>query len=478
MSFLRNCEAILISRFSFPFSNTLFNRRGILRKYKSLIRTCRLSSDELSSIQFDLLKQLLQHAHNHVPYYTRLFEKIDFDPNDFKQLEDIRHIPPLTKEDLIDNRLDLVDTRWRAAAEEASASQRTPGQPLPFALFRGKKLIRNTTSGSTGQPSAFYETGSITAANWANELRLRDWYGIAPGTREVRMARISIDQMQNSRTIAMRRFLWNQWQLPGVRLTEEDFAFTVEKISKFQPRVILGNTYSLMGLAEYLQSTTSDRLSVNPDLIISWAGPLYDHERVVLENVFQCPSTNIYGTREIGHIASQCQHRTMHIHQEDVYLESSHDDSDTTTPGELLATTLVPTPMPFIRYITGDLGILADSECPCGVNLKVIKELTGRVSEIFTTTDGQKIPPGFWCQVFMDVKQDAAIRQFQVVYQPNDRACIRIVKGPTYNEDIESFLKSRIRKDLGSKIQPNFEYLESIPLHPSGKCPIVLNETV
>ncbi|MBL4575425.1 MAG: phenylacetate--CoA ligase family protein [Opitutaceae bacterium] len=478
MSFLKTCEETVIGRFLFPFSNTLFNRRGILKRYRDLKRTSDCSSDELHSIQLGLLKEVLKTANEYVPYYTRLFKKIDFEPRDFKEFEDLQLIPPLTREDLIDNRLDLVDTRWRAAAEKANTSNGAPGEPHPLALFRGKQLIRNSSSGSTGQPTIFYETGSITASNWANELRLRSWFNIQPGAREVRIARMSINDFRKSKVIPIRRRLWNQLQLPGASMTDEDYAFTAKEVSGFKPRVLWSNTYSLVGLAEYIKAHPKAYQPLRPELIITWAAPLYDHERVILENVFRCPVSNIYGLREVGHIASQSEHGSMHIHQESVYLESLHNNSSiaTNTPSELLATTLVPTPMPFIRYHTGDVGTFSDSECACGMKLKTLKELTGRTGEIFRTDDGRMIPAGLWCHLFMDAKLDSAVRRFQIVYRPENQIVIRIVKGTTYNEGTEPHLKATIQQNIGSTIKLKFEYLETIPAQPSGKRPIILNE--
>lgn len=446
-----------------------------MKQYRSLKRSQFASRDELRTLQFQKVERALEHADEHIPYYQKLFKQIGFDPRDFKQLDDLRHIPPLTRNDLIEHRHELVDARWQSAIEKADNSSLGPGAPLPFAIFRGKPLVRNRSSGSTGAPTIFYENGSISAASWATELLLRDWFGIPPGAREARIARVSIDYVTKTKSVALRRLLWNQLALPGSSLTEEDFAFAAKAIFRFRPRVIWGGTPPLVGLSDFLKSHPGLFPEPGPDLLITWSTPLYEHEQATLTEAFQCPVSNIYGCREVGHIAAMCEAGSMHINQEAAYLEEESPHSD--EPSELLATTLTPTPMPFIRYRMGDLGRLTDSSCSCGKNLQVLEEITGRTSEVFTNSEGRMIAPGFWCHTFEDIKLGNSVKRFQIVYRPNKRILIRIVRGESYTSDTESHLKTSIIANLFPGAMIDFEYPNDIHPTVSGKYQMVVNET-
>ncbi len=477
MSAWRKLEAGIIGNILFPLSNSVFNRRGILNSYRQFIRNDFTDPESLKQIQFARLRTVIGYANQHVPYYRRLFKNIGLEPLDIQSPEDIRSIPPLSRQDLVDHRLDLIDERWRQAAEKAEKDDRPPGEPLPFARFRSKghQLIRNRSSGSTGAPTVFYENGSITASNWANELRLRQWFGIKPGEREARMARVSAEYLRNSKVVVMRRWLWNQLALPGVSLTEEDHAFSAGELRKFEPKVLWGFTSALTGFAEYIKNHPEAAPKNGPNLLITWAAPLYDHERAILEEVFRCSVTNIYGTRELGHIAGRCELGNLHLNQESIYLEAE-DSSKDSGPSELLATTLMPTPMPFIRYRTGDLGKISSDRCECGRTLEMIGEFTGRTGETFTTSDGRLIAPNFWCRTFMDTSLGEAINRFQVVYRPNDVIVIRLVKGPDFGPHIEKRLNSSIITNLFSSAKLVFEYPDEIAPQLSGKYQMVVNE--
>ena len=363
------------------------------------------------------------------------------------------------------------------SALKADNSKEVPGEPIFFAKFKKNKLIRNTSSGSTGYPTTFYEDGSVTAMNWSHELRLKKWYGIDPGEREARLVRMSTDYMPNSKIIKMRKLLWNQLLLPGVNLKEKDYKIIYEQIVKFQPKVLWGFTSALTGFAEFLRSENISVRNLQIKLIITWAAPLYPHERDILEKVFECSVTNIYGTRELGHIAQFCQHDKLHINQENYIVETKKNgNSKISSKGELLVTSLIDSPMPFIRYRTGDIGSVKYIKCECGKTLQTINEFIGRTGEIYTTKDGRMISPNFWCRTFMEPKRAGSIKRFQVIYKKNGTLNIKMVKNNNYSKIIEDDLKKYLIDNFDNSLPFNFEYVSDIKSMVSGKYQMVIKE--
>ena len=276
----------------------------------------------------------------------------------------------------------------------------------------------------------------------------------------------------------MRKQLWHQLILPGVNLAEDDYARSLRQLEEFQPRILWGFTSALVGLAQYLRNHPRNASPFQPNLLINWAAPLYDHEEKILREVFQCSVTNIYGTREVGHIAALCPHGALHINQENLFVETQApaNEQSTSGPGEILVTTLEPSPMPFIRYRMGDLGELAPSQCPCGRTLQVIKNLLGRTGEIFTTRDGRMISPNFWCRTFMDSQRSKAVERFQVIYTKDGNIRIRLVKKESYSDQIENDFKQYLKDNFHSDVQFTFEYVPTIEPQISGKYQMVINE--
>jgi phenylacetate-CoA ligase len=479
MAVIERAEQLLIGRVTFPFTNYLLNRRGILARYDELRRSEHDSPERQQELQLRKLKRLISFAYERVPFYTERFRAIGLLPGDIASLDDLKRIPPLGRQDVIDHRNALVDRMLEGSRDRADRSPRGPGEPIPFAPFRHDRLVRNTSSGSTGAPTVFYEDGSRTALNWVHELRLKSWFGNPPGAREARMVRLSTEYLPKSRVLRLRNRLWNQLILPGVNLTDTDYAVCVEKLDRFRPRTLWGFTSALAGFADYLHRNGIDPAPWGIGVVVGWAAPVYDHERRILAEVFRCPVSNIYGAREVGHVAGQCPAGSDHINQE--YLLAERDEEadaaaqgDRET-GEILVTTLDISPMPFIRYRMGDIGRVAPSTCGCGRTLPVLQEFLGRTGEIYRTRDGRMISPNFWCRTFMNVRLAGAIRRFQVVYLNDHAMRIKIVRNDSYTEATERVLSDHLRKNFPPDMEVSFEYVPEIPPQISGKYQMVVN---
>jgi phenylacetate-CoA ligase len=468
----------MVARVTFPATNFLMNRRGIVGTYAELRKSERESPEQLEQLQLARFQKQVEYAGRHVPWYRRKFAELGLAPRDIRTLDDARRIPPLTREDVIAHYREMVDERLQGGIERAESSRRDAGQPIPFACFRPHRLVRNNSSGSTGAPTVFFEDGSVTALNWALEMRLKSWFGVRPGAREARMVRLSTAYVARSPANVWRRHLWHQLVLPGVNLRDPDYAVCVRELERYRPLVIWGFTGALTGLADYIRRRGA-MLSFRPRMTIGWAAPVYEHEEELLADVFGCPATNIYGSREIGHIALRCPNRQFHVNQEYMLLETADPLEAVDYPegaGELLATTLVPTPMPFIRYRMGDIGRLAPSECACGGTLQVLEELVGRTGEIFTTRDGRMIPPNFWCRLFMGREIPGAVMRFQVMYTKDANIQVRIARGPRFNEETETYLNRAMRDNFAPATGWRIEYVDRIEPAISGKYRMVYRE--
>jgi phenylacetate-CoA ligase len=237
-----------------------------------------------------------------------------------------------------------------------------------------------------------------------------------------------------------------------------------------------GFTSALAGLADYVRRSGEDVRLCSPELAIGWAAPVYEHEEKILKEVFNCAVTNIYGAREVGHIAGLCPEHTWHINQENVLVECNDNDPGAEA-GEILVTSLNLSPMPFIRYRLGDLGRPATSDCACGRKLQVLKDFLGRTGEIFVTKDGRMIAPNFWCRFFMVDGQSKFVDRFQVIYQQRDLITIRIVKKPGFSDATEGDMRRILNKNFTSDTRFSFEYVPRIEPQISGKYQMVVNET-
>ena len=480
MNLPEKVDEFLVGQIAFPATNYFLNRKGILGQYRKFLRTERLPQEALRDFQFVRLSAAIRHAYEHCPFYTKRFKDAGITPDDIRSLEDFRLLPPLDRRDVVKDRLDLVDVRYREAALAADNAPQTPALNLSPARFRGRQLVRNNTSGSSGTPTIFYEDGSTSAMNWVHEQRLKSWYGIAPGAKEARMKLNTKQYRTPGIRASLREHLWNQIMLPGYFLSDAEHAFALQRIRKFRPRVLWGPTPALTGLAAYIQRSNQEIGPCRPRLVISWAAPLYEHEKKLLGEVFRCPVSNIYGTREVGHVAMMCPQGSLHINQESHLVEIESDGEDSGAGrGRILVTPLFPSPMPFLRYRLGDLVDLSGSTertCPCGRSLTVIKEIMGRTGDVFYTEDGHALLPNFWCHIAAGNRTNRDIEKYQIVYRRPDLIRIRIVPRLSYSLETEAELRSFLEKHFSRNMHFEFEYVTEILPQASGKTPFVVNE--
>jgi phenylacetate-CoA ligase len=300
---------------------------------------------------------------------------------------------------------------------------------------------------------------------------------------EARFSRIASQFLPNTAVLKWRWRLWHHLVLPGNNLSDADHEYSWRQLQAFRPRVLFGVTSALTGLANFLEqrNLTSEMYPI--DLVITWAGPAYEHDIQKLERIFQAPVSNIYSSRELGHIACRCPAGRLHVNEENYLVEIEPlrpEESGTSTsgpPGEILVTPLFPLPMPFIRYRTGDIGQWSLSECPCGRKQRVMDNLLGRSREVFCTEDGRMIAPNFWCHVFMQPEVCDGLEDFQVVLRASGAIRFRIVRTVHYTDGTERIIRDFVRNNLSPKIPLEFEYVSGIEPHPSGKFQMVVAES-
>jgi len=463
----------------FYISNFLLNRRNVSSTYKYLLNSQWLSRDELSSLQLKKLKNIISHADTFIPFYKERFKKIGLNPGDIKTFDDFKLIPPLKRQEIIDNHNEMLDVRFLESLKKINPEKQAPGKPRSFQFLSKHKLIMNTSSGSTGAPTVFYEDGTQTGLNWASELRTKSWFGVEPGSKEVRFLRSTHEELSKSLVATLRKTIWNQLLLPGVNLNEEVHSASYKKIQEFKPDVFWGFTSAISELGKYMIENNLDIGDASPKVALTWAAPLYDFEEERIKTAFNCKVTNIYGTREVGHIASRCPEGSMHTNQELIYVETNPSETtENETEGleEILCTPLEIVPMPFIRFETGDVGKLTEDSCSCGRHLQILSNLLGRTGEIIFDKDGQMVSPNVWCRFFMEGKLASRINRFQIRYMKNKDIEMKIEKGKNFSDDTNDLIEKKFYSQFSNENKLIINYVNKIEPTKSGKYKMIINE--
>jgi phenylacetate-CoA ligase len=325
------------------------------------------------------------------------------------------------------------------------------------------------TSGSTGTPLTLWQSHE-TVRHWYAlfEARWRRWYGLS---RADRWAIIGGQSVTPARQTTPPYWVWNgglkQLYLSAYHLSPEAAKDYIRALRDYGVTYVLGYASALSALA---------RFALDQDLhvpclkaAISNAEPLFAHQRETIRQAFRCPVYNTYGMSEMVCAAGECQHGTMHLWPETGIWEILYDDSDRpVAPGEtgrLVATSLLNTDMPLIRYEVGDRMAMAaaDSKCACGRRLPILASVEGRKDDVILTPDGRRI--GRLDPVF---KVAFPIVESQIIQVSRRHLCVRVIPAAGFNSDTEAAIRRALRQVVGDMVI-KVERVSSIPRSANGK---------
>lgn len=204
---------------------------------------------------------------------------------------------------------------------------------------------------------------------------------------------------------------------------------------------------------------------------------LLESVRKEIEDVFECKVANQYGCIEANSIAYECPYGNMHCMEDNIYVEiideKGENISDSNLEGNIVITTLNSHVMPFIRYKTGDIGIIEnDKKCKCGNCGPVLKLTSGRVSDFAIMKDGSKVSSYVFVRAvgLVNRQYENVIRQFRVIQKDFDYFVVLFaldedVVGTVVGErEVEdSFLES-INDERLYDTEFEFEYYEELTL--------------
>lgn len=206
---------------------------------------------------------------------------------------------------------------------------------------------------------------------------------------------------------------------------------------------------------------------------------LFDNVRKEIEETFECKVANQYGCFEANSIAYECPYGNMHCMEDNVYVEvlddnnKSIENDNENTEGNIVITTLNNYAMPFVRYKTGDRGIMyKNHSCKCGNCSPILKLTSGRVTDYALMKDGSKVSSYVFVRAvdLVNRQLENVIRQFRVVQADYDyfiihleldyEAMEEIVYEDIYQEINESLVEDIFLHSLNDKrlCDLNFEF--------------------
>lgn len=331
-----------------------------------------------------------------------------------------------------------------------------------------RRMFHDHTSGTTGKPLDLWLSRETTRSLYALfEARGRLRYGVS---RHDRWAMVG---GQLVTPVSARRppfWVWNralkQLYMSSYHLAPDLIPHYLDALARYGVRNMIGYTSSLYALAQ--GALSAGRRDLLMDVVVTNAEPLFDHQRAAISEAFHCPVRETYGMAEAVAAATECERDALHLWPELGWTEVLGDGGEELCHGEtgdLVATGLLNTDMPLVRYRVGDRGSLAAPEevCACGRTLQRLASIEGRADDVLYTSDGRSV--GRLDTVF---KARLPVREAQIVQESLARVRVRFVPAEGWRESDGVDLARRLRERMG-EVEVLLEPLAEVPREPNGK---------
>jgi phenylacetate-CoA ligase len=323
-----------------------------------------LTASGILTLQQAKLRDHLDYLHTCSPFYMELFRNHGIDVSKIRTVDDLRHIPTTSKEDLQLRNMDFLCVSPREIAEYTSTSG-TLGAPVTIAL----------TAGDLNR-LAYNEYLSFTCAG--------------AGASDIFQLALTLDKQ----FMAGMAYYQGAARLKAgvVRTGPGAPSMQWETIFRLNSTTMIVVPSFILKLIEYAADHDID-LSKSPLKRAICIGENIRNDQLELNTIgkriresWDIGLFSTYASTEMQTAFTECEcGRGGHLHPE-LLIAEVVDDAGNPLPygekGELTITTLGVEGMPLLRYRTGDICTLYDEPCACGRHSLRISPILGRKKQM------------------------------------------------------------------------------------------------
>ena len=397
----------------------------------------------IRSWQTRRLRAIVRHAWDNCEGYRELYRKAGVTPDDIQDVDDLRHLPCITKQ-MLQNNLEAFS-----------------------APLRGRHYM--TTGGSTGIPFGFYVTSqnkhienAFIHASWQRT-------GWKPGCRSA---------ILRGAFVGSKAQLWaydsyrRQLKMSSYYLSPMTLPIYLDVLQRFQPETLQAYPSACLLLADLLEERG---MPVEPPFRFIMLGSenLYDWQVEKFSHVFpQARLFSWYGHAERTVLAPWCEYRrTFHcwpFYGLTEVLDEERRGVSEGEEGEIVGTSFHAMATPFIRYRTMDMAVKGPPRCPdCGRNFQILNHIMGRLQEVIVTQNGRYIS---MAAINMHSRIFDALRQFQFLQEKPGCVVFRYVaKHPPILPEEENCIRRGLQMKLGEDVELLLQPVPEVSFTPRGK---------
>ncbi len=408
----------------------------------------RFSKQQWLAWQAEQLKNLLPIYVKHVPYYRDHWTETQ----KHKALKGDLNLLPLLEKDPI-----------RANPNAFLREDMHPSRPQVF-----------FTSGSTGTPiPCYYTIPELRESMALREVRSARWAGVSFAEARATFSGRMVEPDPDSKGPFYRfNAAEKQVYLSPFHLRPDTAVFYLSAIRKHQVRWLTGYAVSYYLLAKFILDQGLE-VPAGIQAIITTSEKVTPEMRLVMEKAFQCKVYEEYSTVENVLFASECEQGRLHLSPDVAVVEILRPDGSPCLPnqaGEVVATSLMRTYQPLVRFRLGDMAMWDGEACPCGRQMPVIKEVLGRIEDVVVGADGRQMVR--FHGVFVN---QTHVREGQIIQESLDFIRVKIVPTGDFGEKDIQEIVHRVQQRLGKQVNVIVEPVVDIPRTKAGKFQSVIS---
>ena len=333
------------------------------------------STDEILSVQEELLRKHLSYCYHNSPYYSKILKGLI--SSNFT-LDDLKTLPFTDKTDFVKNNSEFLAVE-RKEITDLVFSSGTTGKPAKIMYTESdlERLAYNEKMAFTGCELSNLDTVLLTCTiDRCFVAGLAYFMGVrAIGATAVRNGLNSLESH-------------------------------IEIIKSIQPSAIIGVPSFLYRLGKYIEELGDMKLFKSVRKLICIGEPIRNADYSFSElgnNIQILWNSDLYSTYASSEIVSTfCECREGnggHLLPDLAIIEIINENGDLLPDneiGEIVVTPLQCTGMPLIRFKTGDVGFVDCSKCGCGRKTLRLGPIQGRKKQMLKVQGTSLYPQAFY----------------------------------------------------------------------------------
>ncbi len=411
------------------------------------------------------LSDLIHYAYDHVDYYHKIIDANNIDISLIKASENLSVLPILSKDKIQENSMAFVSDEY---------------QKYP----KNENIVLKRTSGSTGKYlKIFWDYKDDIKSLMPLWILRSHLYGIDP---DMKWCSFYSSMYEGNK---IKQLMPRELDMNGRHMGFSKIGLTYDKIAEVYKEIISFNPDwlllqpSIAYLMAQIVKQYNMKIPSNLKHIELSGEYLFDSYRQQIQDVFGIEPVNQYGCNEANEIAYECKCRNMHVIENNVIVEVLKDGKPVLNEeGEIYITSLKNYAMPFIRYETGDRGILkTEHNCKCGNKSPVLVILSGRSSDYITLENGEKLNSYVLINIieYTNENMSSAIKQFQIIQTDINCFNVNLVIKKAYsgwNDAIIECFLDNIHEEALKEAEWKFNFSDNIcPDELTGKYKYFIN---